>query len=284
MKWRRLFFLLLCAMVQPLSSQIVELDSFEHLEERAGPLDEHTLLMLDVDDTLAVGGDAIWHLKAEKLRDQIIAELIANPARTFFPHGNYPAGYLHGKVFEKFEPRSILVEPITPHLVRELQNRGVKVIAFTAATGGRLGMVESVADLRHKKLKRLGFVFDNTFPEIGFLEFPQEPGKDGPPLFHGGVLFSCGHAKGEVLLHFLPEIDCYPHKVVMVDDSLSQLQSIEKALEGSGIEFVGLHYRAAEHLPYRVDEDLARFQFRHLAEMGEWLHDDEARLHFAVHE
>ncbi len=267
-----------------LPAEIVKLDRLQSLEEVAGPLtgplNEDTLLMFDVDYTLIVGCDAIWHLKGREVRYKVRAEIFENPALLLFER--YPEGYLHGRMIEALETHSMLVDPASPQLIRDLQKRGVPVIAFTASSGGPLGEIESMADLRCEQLRAFGFFFETTFPELDSIEFSKQPGKAFPPLFHHGVLFASNHTKGEVLPHLLSQLSWHPRKVVMVDDRLEQLQSIEKALESTGIEFIGLHYRAAEELPYQVDEELARFQFHHLAETGEWLHDDEARAHLAA--
>lgn len=281
MNLRKLFIAVLCGLgcTAALPAEIVKLDRLQSLEEVAAPLDEDTLLILDVDYTLIVGCDAIWHLKGREVRYKVRTEIFENPALLLFDL--YPEGYLHSRMIKALETHSMLVDPASPQLIRDLQKRGVPVIAFTASVGGPLGEIKSLADLRCGQLKAFGFSFETTFPDLGSIEFSKHPGKEFPPLFHQGVLFASNHTKGEVLPHLLSQLSWHPHRVVMVDDRLEQLQSIEKALEGTGIEFVGLHYRAAEELPYHVDEELGRFQFHHLAETGEWLHDDEARAYLA---
>jgi hypothetical protein len=52
---------------------------------------------------------------------------------------------------------------------------------------------------------------------------------------------------------------------------------VESALNELNIEFLGLHYVAAEKNSKNLDEKLGTFQFLHLVEEGEWLTDEKAR-------
>lgn len=49
-------------------------------------------------------------------------------------------------------------------------------------------------------------------------------------------------------------------------------------MDGTGIEFIGFHYKDVENRRRIVNEHLAKFQLMHLARNGEWLNDQEASI------
>lgn len=82
--------------------------------------------------------------------------------------------------------------------------------------------------------------------------------------------------KGPVFVAFLEAIQWKSRQVIFIDNRLDYLKSVEAALDGTGIEFIGFHYKDVENSPRIVNEHLAKFQLMHLAKTGEWLSDQEA--------
>ncbi len=73
-------------------------------------------------------------------------------------------------------------------------------------------------------------------------------------IYQDGVLF-CGHScKGLVLRQFLDACHYTPTQIILVDDKLYNLQSVEKQLNLAGIQFIGLRYAGC-------DERIANFDF-----------------------
>jgi hypothetical protein len=120
---------------------------------------------------------------------------------------------------------------------------------------------------------------------VEFLEFPKDSDKQHPPLFKSGILFSSTHPKGDILRQFLDAIRWYPSHVVLIDDRIESLESVESALNAMRIPFTGYHYLAVEKLPINLDHEVAEYQFRHLEEQEIWLSDADARdaMKQAVH-
>jgi hypothetical protein len=257
----------------PLFGSIVKMEEIKHFEKEVGDLDNHSLVLFDVDETLIVPKDAILSPRGRHLSRKLMVEILGNPA--IVPPGKYPEGFLLGRVLTTAQ--FAIVEPQCLTVIQELQNRGIPVIALTAAEAAQMGEIEDFADFRVNQLREFGFDFRGTFPKTDSLKLAKSSEKKFHPLFKSGVLFSSDHPKGEVLKQFLSELQLFPKKVVFVDDRLDFLQSVEGAMNELGIEFIGFHYTAAEKLSPALDENLAEFQARYLAQHGRWLSDDEAR-------
>lgn len=272
-----LFLFLGLYICYPLSAKIVQLDDIKYFKQEAGPLDKNSLVLFDIDYTLIVPKDVVLGPRGKKFSHKLIAEILENP--DFVPPGKYPDGFLFGKVLTtaQFVP----VDSRSTTIIRELQNENIPTLALTAAEARKLGEMESFANFRINQLMEMGFDFSNTFPRIEFLKFTKSDDKEFHPIFKSGILFASKHPKGEVLKQFLEALHLSPKKVVFVDDRMEYLQSVEKTMSEKGIEFIGLYYTAAEKLSGELDKKLGEFQFRYLAEQGEWLGDEDAKVYLA---
>lgn len=267
-----LFLLAICLHLS-LTATIIKISDLKEAEEEFLGLDNNALALFDVDLTLIIPDDAILRPCGQRLMRILVREILDNPA--FVPFGKYTDDYLHAQVL--LQSKTSLVDPQFQPLIKALQNKKIPAIALTAAPTGKVGSIESMADWRIAELKQFGIDFSSAFPDVHLLEFPKRAGKEFPPAYKAGVLFSSHHPKGDVLRQFLAAIQWIPSKVVFIDDRLDYLQSTESAMQVLGIPFTGFHYTAAERLHCPCDEEVAEFQFEYLAENGRWLSDDEAR-------
>lgn len=265
------FLLLPLCLLQYLSSEIIEVDNLNCIKQELSQVDKETLVLFDVDYTLIIPDDAILRPCGQKLVKKLRSEFVESSPAT----EKYPDGYLHSQII--LRAKSSLVDQEFSLLVNELQNSGIPTIALTAAPGGKLSVIDSLADWRIKELKSFGFDFTKAFPNMPVLKFPKWADKEFYPMFKSGVLFSSKHPKGDVLKQFLEVIQWYPKKVILIDDRIEYLQSAEAVLNQIGIKFIGFYYTAAEKLPCTLDEKLAEFQFQYLAEHAKWLSDSEAK-------
>lgn len=251
-----------------LFGKILELDTLATFEHVVGPIDEHTFILFDVDETLITPKDAVLGPKGQLFVEQLIGELLEKG-------GAQKYDTLLGRVLATaaFD----VVEKRTSVLIQELQAQDIVVFAFTAAESGQIGEISSFSDFRVKQLQDMGYDFTSAFPQLDVLKLNKNDPKKGEPLFKSGILFSSDHPKGEILKQFLTTLKLKPSKIIFVDDRIDFLASVEDAMKDMQIEFLGLHYLALEKFSKEVDEKLASFQFKHLIEQGEWLNDEKAR-------
>lgn len=148
-----------------------------------------------------------------------------------------------------------LVEDVTPHIIHNIQDTGVKTIALTAALSGRIGNIRRHEVWRAYQLRKFGIDFQSSFPDVRekyFLSLDRY--NDNYSVFYEGILCANGEqhhiSKGEVLVHFLHDIKYQPHVIICVDDRPQALESVRKALQlhKPNIQFVGLNYRRAYKL------------------------------------
>jgi hypothetical protein len=187
------------------------------------------------------------------------------------PATAYPTIKKHGSIYKKIfgnlpsavkditlnlpaQFPSKLVEQETPQIIQDLQTKGVKVVALTAALTGYLRQVfgeARIEELRHRALHGLGINFENTFDfkEVTFKTIP--PYRNNHPTFFKGLLFSNGeqgaHNKGTVLTTFLKHANFTPKVVIFVDDRKKNLEQVELALKEhySDTKFLGIEYLGA---------------------------------------
>lgn len=259
-----------CLFFTQLKAIIIEAPNLNLFEETLQTIDQQSLVLFDVDETLLVPKDLILNLYAKNEWNQYFKETFENPA--IVPSG-YDYRNLSGQIFSKMEYE--VVTPKVLELVRSLQLRNIKTIAFTKMPIGSLGMISSMEDWRIEHLKKHQFDFSSAFSQ--FQEIKINVSSTGIPcLFKKGVLCANKQHKGPVLTAFLEAIQWKPAQIIFIDNRLDYLQSVEKALEGTDIKFIGFYYREVENRPYIVNEELARFQLLHLARTGKWLNDQEA--------
>jgi hypothetical protein len=225
-----------------------------------------TLVLFDVDRTLVMMGDQLLNSGKAGFLKKI---------------KTYPA-YDKLSQEEKDHLLSIVLLKTTHQIIEnnavdiidELQKKNIKTIAFTALWTGRFGSILNMEQWRINNLKTLGLCFKNAFPDLQIIFFPDQMES---PLFKEGVLMTAQLPKGEVLRLFLNKLNWHPKKIIMIDDQLSYLESVEAVLNELKIEFQGFQYQYVEELLKKqiLDEALINFQINYLLEHHDWLTDDK---------
>ena len=145
-----------------------------------------------------------------------------------------------------------LVEDAIPHLIKNLQERQMKIIILTASPVGRIDQIPSIEDWRDIELKRLGIDISDSFSNHSPTVFNLLNRERGLyPLFKNGILLTNGdsNTKGNVLKAFLNLLDWKPSKIIFVDDRMTYLNSVEATLSDLGIHHLGIHYKGSDHVP-----------------------------------
>lgn len=261
-----------CLLSLPLNAVIHDVPNLNKFEESLQTLDQHSLVLFDVDETLIVPKDQILNPYMKDLWYQYAKETIHNP-EIVLP-GKYHDSYFIEQIFSQMEYE--VVDPKVIEIIRSLQCRKIKTIAFTRMFTGAFGPIPSMEDWRLDHLKKHHIDFSNAFPQHQEIQIDVKSTRI-TSLFKKGVLCANKQAKGPVLLAFLENLKWKPSKILLIDNRLDYLQSVESSLEGTGIEFIGFYYRDVENRPHDVKEDIARFQLLHLAKTSEWLSDEKAQ-------
>lgn len=259
MRWLYLSFLLVVTSLH--AGQIVTTSDFGRIEEEIKKLDEQSLVLFDVDGTLIEPDDAILKYTA---RPYFYSLLIAHDEKDYFREIRLKAPHTVVDV------RSIA-------LIKELQEKNIPVLAFTAAPA-KIREEGLPGEWRINELKQHGFLFTSPFPGCDFLELPKYPINPYFPIYNSGILFSSLHSKGDILITFLDMIDFKPNKVVFVDDELMQVYSVVATLEAFGIDCIGFHYTATINPPANFDPVRGYLQVKYFIDHAIWLSDDDGQL------
>jgi hypothetical protein len=143
---------------------------------------------------------------------------------------------------------SVLTDLDAPSLISKLQEKGILVLGFTAADTSQIPNVGSIPSWRKNELKRLGIDFSPTSKTSSIakesIEFRQFSSFRGTyPLYKEGILYcNVTASKGDLLTAFIDKQRHKPSKIVFIDDTIENLESVEAALKKLGIAFVGIHY------------------------------------------
>lgn len=157
-----------------------------------------------------------------------------------------------------------LVEKDAPKMIKNIQKKGVKVIALTSSLTGKIkGFPDKMIFIRRDQLQRVGFDFTNTFKNyvhvMEFLRFKEYAGSY--PMFYHGVLSTNGEgnvSKGDTLISFLQHVGShyhckarkpgyYPKVIILVDDKKKHLENVEERLKAHdpAIRFICIEYKGA---------------------------------------
>ncbi len=207
---------------------------------------EHTLVIFDIDNTLAapkleIGSDQwVNYLVEEKMKLGLDLQQAFNAVLPTYFHVQFKIA-MHP------------VEDITPRFILGLQAQGVSVIALTA----RSIFVAS------RTLDQL----DDMRVELGIKGHADELHLNMPIpcIYMHGVIFSGNNDKGLVLIELLNNIDFKPTKIIFIDDKLKNIVAVEYAAQKCSIEFIGIRYsrcdeRVANFNPVKAQEQLEILQ------------------------
>ena len=240
------------------SCQILPIKSFHEVNFDA--IEPKTLVLFDVDETLIQPRDAL----VMNLFSPQGKELIARFKQ------KYPAldvTYIHSLM--SLQAARPLIEPDIIPIITRLKQREIPVIACSYMYTGPYGVLSTTQEWRYEHLKLLGFNGSYDDRIINF-KFGSKN-----PVFYKGILAVDLSPKGPVMGMLLDSMILQPTKIVVFDDRLDHLQSIEEECKKRGIRCEGYHYQGAIERPW--DELLAQFQVEYLLAHKKWLSDQMAR-------
>lgn len=264
---------------QQLPSSIQAVSSFIPLEQKINnkQLDHDSLVIFDIDNTLLMDEDP-WEHGYRKERAK------ANTIQSLYSEGSPFNQQLDRQTRDKLwsiyaqSIKQTVVDKGVLVLIKELQAQSIKIIGLTRFLVGKIGTIESLEDFRNDQLAENGFDFSSSFPQYPLIIFKQFSFEGKHPLFKNGVLYTTlACSKGELLKAFLQEIGWKPNKVIMFDDKVDQLKTVQDVLKQMGIPFEGFEYTAVTAMPAYFDKSLAEFQMQYLMDHEQWLTGSEAQ-------
>lgn len=230
-----------------LSAEIITTDKLATIKEHYSP-GQKTLIAFDIDNTIAtmdqeLGSDQWFTFKLDAYKEE-----------------GFPAEEAFDKTLQVFTHlnENIDLEKVenSPQLIQELKDtKNVLTIGLTARSNVKRTL---------RQLDKIGIHFRSSLlPQKEFKL--ATPDLDRPAGYSNGIVFCNGNNKGAMLLEFLKKIDYRPKKIIFVDDKMSNVLSVEKAVKQKGIEFVGIRYS-------RFDDKVKKFDaYRSLKKTQQFL-------------
>lgn len=239
-----LCFALFCAF-SSVEAKIIET---QHVADAIPYIDENTWFLVDLDNTMYQGKQALGHANwfYDLLQDKLKEGLTKEQALI--------AIYPEWVRTQKLCPVKALEEDFVP-LLKDLQKRHIVVMGFTHRQ-------PPVAEATIRQIASLNFDFLPTAPSKDSFSVPA---KGGPTIYLKGVLFVGDYnKKGDVFVPFFNVIKQKPTKVVFIDDKKKNVEEMEETMHKEGIDYVGIYYTAIEHTPPVYSRALADFQYQFL--------------------
>lgn len=274
-----------------LDGDIKKIDTLVQAQGDLDKVDQQTLVVFDVDETLIKPTDAalqfLWKpavfSKADvqwmtRLRAKLRSYLTA--AYSSCPDQAFKKAWSQQLLKSSYVP----IEPITVETIKKLQKRGIKVIALTACRAGRRGDIPALQQWRFDELKKLGIDFSDafSFKEKWFDELPLNEGYH--PMYYQGILMATYTIpKGRVLASFLDYCGWVPKKILFFDDRKDYVESVVQAMRERGISCRGYWYCAAIHQKAKLNRSLVQVQFDYLMQHGKMISEQEAVVILSGH-
>ncbi len=267
MKVPNIVFAIMLFTVNISFAEIIKTNNFKIIEKNIQATNTGTLLIFDVDDVLLQPKDQLLKSNNEDYFKKIYQNVETRTNKT-------QAEKLFSLIMlqRKIEP----VEKQIIELVNTAQKNGIKVLALTFCSTGKLGTINSLEDWRTKELKVLGYNFDKSWGKLTKKNFNQLPinGSNKFVAFQQGVLFTGGVSKAAALNVFLNYADHKPKKIIFVDDKKYNLEIVEKFANEANIEFLGIEYTFVQDSKIEpLNKTRARLQLEILEKEHKWLSD-----------
>ena len=232
---------------------------------------EEFLVAFDIDDTMVQPNDpAVNYTALQKYQDEY--KTILNDLT---PEQKDLARVLTTQII----PQK-LVEADTPKIIKDLQQKGIKVIAITTELAGKIkGSEEDLIIIRQGQLKKMGLDFSKGLKDFltnaTFSDFKKYAGSY--PMFYKGILSTNGEGdatKGEVLVAMFKRIgsstdgktqkpEFEPKLIVLIDNNKKELADAEEQLKAynPSIQFLGIEYEGAKTSAHQdiSKEDFEKF-------------------------
>lgn len=262
------------------TADIHEIQSINEAQWAFSAATQNSLLVFDIDQTIANPTEQLFNLLYIDIADFALrdhafihnlranSQVLRSADKDFCNEPAFVSALFSAMSF-------VPVEQQTIELIKEAQQRGVKVIALTAVNPGPLGTIPSMEQWRVDTLAQLGLDFSTSFTQERITFQHLRPRKGHVPMYYRGVLCASRMHKGIVLAAFLDEINWNPENIFFFDDTKEQCFNIRSAMKKRNIPTECFWYRAAFQEKIAIDQTVIQQQINHWEAHKEFLSTQE---------
>jgi len=244
--------------------KIITAYTLEEVQKILSPLQEGTVIFVDVDDTLITPQSKVFR-SASPFRT-IIDEI--KKYRDKIP--NVETILSHWRIQRKV----MLVSDGWPDFIDNLKKKYV-VYALTKMETGKVGAIPSMEKWRYEELKGQGITFTSSCPGISEGTLVEDPAKPYPATFYRGIFITGSFNKSDVIAAFLKTKR--PSQIVLIDDRPEYLRDAIEECNRQSLPFLGILFKGVELILGAPDPKVAEFQKQHLLEQAQWMEDEQAQ-------
>lgn len=251
------------------SNIIIKINSFMDIENILLNIEQETLLIFDIDETLIEAANMIC-------RPQFLDKFLELQDK-YFKNFNL------SQKCKEFLDKKILIEPYIKDIIDHLQKKHIPIIGLTTRNVTR-EKANDMLKLTYNCLNDLGINFNNL--SIENFDIVDYKNSGATPKFYNGIIFTDATSKGYALYSFLYHTGIKLKKIIFIDDIYKNLLDVKNMIEFiyrdnnnqlPKILFYGYHYNFVKNNIHILDEEAVKWQFEFTRYYGKWLSDIEIK-------
>ena len=247
------------------------IDSFSQVQDLFNTMGPNCFVFFDVNETLLTAHDYMPRHFMPPLHFSLLAALK-------HPSLIYKSGYAKRLFSIMLKSASrFVIEPAIIPMIEQLKKQGVKVLVVSNMTTGPVGLIKNMSEWNSEILKNGGILLSNDYTNTVFKKLKARKGNH--PELYEGTLCCNNHSKGTVIGEFLDHFKLKPDTIMILDDTASNLESVQKECIKRNITSHCYLYTGAARLKQSSWSIRRAFvQLNHLMLSETWIPDNEADL------
>lgn len=169
--------------------------------------------------------------------------------------------------------KMMLVENSWPNFIEKMKSQGAMVFGFVKTTPP-CHLINNFEGWQYSQLQTFKINFTNKLNNQEIFRF--DPHDGNAPIFYEGIIFTNTLNKAKTLAELFKIIPTLPTKIVIFENTETELKNINTYLRMVDIQYYGIKYLGAKQILGVPDIKVAKFQQETLLNTGQWLEDTAA--------